>query len=391
MSSTLTTSVELPTPAGTFEPYILGEPGAYPRPEGPLRSRRFLAAAHVVCDPLAEPDGTGRARLDWDATMAYRHHLWSYGLGVADAMDTAQRGMGLDWETTVELIERSGAEAAACGGALVCGAGTDQLPAGPATLEAIEEAYLSQCAVVQDAGAQVVLLASRALCATERAGDDFHRVYGAILRQVSEPVVLHWLGEAFDPQLAGYWGSRQVDEAMDVVVDLICDNVDRIDGIKISLLDASLEVELRRRLPEGVRLYTGDDFNYPELIRGDGNRASDALLGIFDAIAPAASAALRTLDDGDVPAFEAILAPTVPLARHLFSAPTYHYKTGIVLLAYLNGHQSHFRMVGGLESARSVAHLAEIVRLADRAGLLVDPELAAARVRRVLAVAGIGT
>ena len=379
----------LPRSDGTFEHYSLGEPENFTRPSSPLTSRVFLAAAHVVCDPLAEPDGSGSARLDWDATLAFRRHLWSWGLGVAEAMDTAQRGMGLDWPTTAELIRRTGIEARAANGRLACGAGTDQLAPGPATRDAIVAAYLEQCAVVEEAGAQVILMASRALAASAAGPEDYLHVYETVLRQVSGPVILHWLGEAFDPQLAGYWGSTRVEVAMDAVVSLISANATRIDGIKISLLDAAHEVELRRRLPEGVRLYTGDDFNYPSLILGDGERASDALLGIFDPIAPAAAAALQALDSGDATQFEATLAPTLPLARHLFAAPTYHYKTGIVFLAYLNGHQDHFRMVGGLESARSVLHLAETFRLADRAGLLADPESAAERIRRYLALAGV--
>jgi hypothetical protein len=378
----------LPRSDGTLEPYVLGEPASFSRPRGPLRSRVFLAAIHVVCDPLAEPDGSGRPRLDWEATLAFRRHIWSWGLGVADAMDTAQRGMGLDWQATAELVRRSAAEARAVGGALSCGAGTDQLPHGSAPLDRVVEAYLEQCALVEGEGAGVILMASRALAASASGPDDYLRVYGAVLRQLRRPVILHWLGEMFDPQLAGYWGSRDPVTAMDVVASLISDHAPRIDGIKVSLLDAEYELELRRRLPDGVRLYTGDDFNYPELILGDGKRSSDALLGIFDPIAPAASAALQALDAGDPARYGELLAPTVPLARHVFSAPTFNYKTGIVFLAYLNGHQSHFRMVGGLESARSLVHLAETFRLADLAGLLADPEVAADRMRRLLALAG---
>ena len=383
-------SVILPRADGSLAVHQLTEPTAFPLPQAPLSSRVFFAAAHVVSDPWAEPDGSGRALLDWEATLNFRHHLWSYGLGVADAMDTAQRGGGLDWLAACELIRRTGAEAKAVGGALACGAGTDQLPPGVASLERIVDAYLEQCAVVDEAGAQVILMASRVLAASARGAEDYLTVYDAVLAQTNRPVILHWLGEMFDPQLSGYWGAQDPITAMDVVSELIARHATRVDGIKVSLLDVSHELELRRRLPRGVRLYTGDDFNYPELIRGEGDKASDALLGVFDAIAPAASAALQALDAGHVERFDEILAPTVPLARHIFSAPTYHYKTGIVLIAYLSGHQAHFRMVGGQESARSLIHLAQTFVHADRAGLLPDPELASARFGRLLAVAGVG-
>ncbi|MFC6886834.1 MULTISPECIES: dihydrodipicolinate synthase family protein [Actinomadura] len=360
----------------------MGEPRAYGPPPGPPSSRVAYAAAHVVPDPF----GGG---LDWDATLAFRRHLWSYGLGVAEAMDTAQRGMGLDWPATRELIARSGREAAACGGRIVCGAGTDQLPPCPAPLGGIVAAYEEQLAVVEEAGAVPVLMASRHLAAAARGPDDYAEVYGRLLPQVRRPAVLHWLGPMFDPALEGYWGSADPDAAGDALVELIAAHADRIDGVKISLLDADREIALRRRLPPGVRLYTGDDFHYPELIRGDASGHSDALLGVFDPIAPAAAAALQALDKGDTAAYDAILAPTVPLARHLFEAPTFHYKTGVVFLAWLAGHQRHFRMVGGLESARSVPHLVRLFRLADAAGLLPDPGLAADRMRAWLTVQGV--
>jgi hypothetical protein len=383
--------LELPRPDGTAETYAPGEPAAFEPPTGPLRSRVFYAAAHVVADPLAGGDPAGAAQLDWEATLAYRRHLWSWGLGVAEAMDTAQRGMGLDWEAARELICRSVAEARAVGGEIACGAGTDQLPAGrPASLDAVREAYLEQLGVVEGEGGRAVIMASRALAAAAQGPDDYRVVYDAVLGQASRPVILHWLGEQFDAQLRGYWGARDLDDASATVLELIADNAERIDGIKTSLLDADRERALRRALPAGVRLYTGDDLNFPELIRGDGERASDALLGVFDAIAPAASAALQALDAGDPAGFDERLAPTLPLARRLFEPPTPGYKTGIVFLAYLNGHQRHFRMVGGRESARSVLHLSEVFRLADRAGLLRDPDLAVERMRRVLALAGVG-
>ncbi len=383
-------AVLLPRADGSRSPYTPGEPSAFPRACGPARTRVAYAAAHVVADPLADNSPASPAQLDWDATLAYRRHLWSLGFAVAEAMDTAQRGMGLDWATTQELIRRSVAEARAVGGVVACGAGTDHLPpSASVTLADVQRAYEEQCTVVEGVGGRVILMASRALATCARTADDYAQVYDALLAQMSRPVILHWLGEMFDPALAGYWGARDLDAAMEACLQVIHRHAARIDGIKLSLLDADRERALRRRLPPGVRMYTGDDFNFAELIRGDDQGYSHALLGIFDAIAPAAAAALHALDAGDMDRYLAILAPTVPLSRHVFQAPTYYYKTGVVFLAYLNGHQSHFRMVAGLESARSVVHLAELFVLADQAGLLVDPELAGERVRRVLAVAGI--
>jgi hypothetical protein len=357
---------------------------------GPITSRVAYAAAHVVCDPLADYNPTAGGAIDWEATLAYRRRLWSCGLGVAEAMDTAQRGGGLSWDQAGELIRRSAAEARACGGLIACGAGTDQLPAASTySLAEVTTAYTEQCALVEKAGSRIILMASRALAACAKGPDDYRRVYGAILSQVKEPVILHWLGDMFDPALTGYWGFRDLDRAADVCLAVIEDHVAKVEGIKISLLDADREIAFRRRLPAGVRLYTGDDYNYPALIRGDEWGYSDALLGIFDAIAPAAGAALRALGDGDLNRYEALFGPTVPLARHIFAPPTQYYKTGIVFLAYLNGHQNHFRMLGGQESTRSVAHLGELFMLADQAGLLEDPERAVTRMRLVLALAGI--
>ena len=387
----MSTTVSLPRPDRTVEAYrTRGAQRSWPRPAGPIACRIAYAAAHVVADPLADADPTTRTAIDWDATLAYRRHLWSYGLAVAEAMDTAQRGMGLDWQASQELIRRSLAEARAAGGVIACGAGTDHLAPGTGvTLDDVERAYAEQCGFVEDCGGRVILMASRALARAARTPDDYLRVYGAVLRQIRQPVILHWLGDMFDPQLAGYWGSSDIPAAMELCLAVIREYRSKIDGIKISLLDAGHEIAMRRRLPIGIRMYTGDDFSYDRLIVGDEHGFSHALLGIFDAIAPAASAALQALDAGDAAAFQAILAPTVPLSRHIFQAPTYSYKTGIVFLAYLNGHQRHFRMVGGKESARSVLHLAELYRLADAAGLIVDAELAAERMRRVLAVAGV--
>ncbi|MEU4781251.1 dihydrodipicolinate synthase family protein [Micromonospora sp. NPDC023633] len=369
--------------------YRLTGGAGFPRPVAPPTSRIAYAAAHVVADPTAENIPGAPPVLDWDRTLAFRHHLWSYGFGVAEAMDTAQRGMGLDYPATRELIRRSAAEAGAVGGRIVAGVGTDQLPPGPATLAEVARAYREQLDDVRAAGARPVLMCSRHLAAAARSPEDYLRVYDELLSAADEPVVLHWLGPMFDPALAGYWGSTDLDEAADTVVELIKAHDTRVDGIKVSLLDADREVALRRRLPAGVRLYTGDDFHYPELIRGDASGHSDALLGVFAAIAPAAAAALAALDRGEREAYDAIFAPTVPLARHIFAAPTWHYKTGIVFLAWLTGHQDHFTMVGGAQSGRSPAHLATLLTLADAAGLLPDADLAAARARALFTVAGV--
>ncbi|NBE52105.1 dihydrodipicolinate synthase family protein [Streptomyces boluensis] len=377
--------LELRLPSGLHR---LRTPEALDAPEGPITSRVVYAAAHVVADPLAENGPGAPAAVDWDTTLAFRRHLWSLGLGVADAMDTAQRGMGLDWSATRELITRSGAEARAVGGRLACGVGTDQLTVAR-SLPAVIDAYQEQLAVVEEAGAQPIVMASRALAAVAKGPEDYLHVYGEVIDTASQPVILHWLGEMFDPALAGYWGGANLDDATDTVLDLIRENAPRVDGIKVSLLDADREIALRRALPEGVRLYTGDDFNYPRLIRGDEVGHSDALLGIFDPIAAVAAAAMRALDVGDTARYDALMAPTLPLARHLFAAPTYHYKTGVVFLAWLAGHQSHFTMVAGAQSGRSVSHLTELFRLADEAGVLPDPELAVHRMRQFLQVSGV--
>jgi uncharacterized membrane protein YgcG len=357
--------------------YPVGPARDWPDAAPPPRSRRVYAAAHVV----AGPDGT----VDWDETLAFRRYLWRLGFGVADAMDTAQRGMGLDWPTTAELIRRSAAESAGAGagglgGVLACGAGTDQLAlAARPGLADVLAAYRQQIEVVEGAGATVILMASRALAAAATGPEDYLSVYGTLLAEARAPVILHWLGAMFDPALAGYWGSDDLDAAADTVVALIAAHPAKVDGIKVSLLDREREVALRRRLPAGVRLYTGDDFHYPELILGDGAGFSDALLGIFDGIARPAAAALARLDAGDRAGYLAALEPTVPLARHIFAAPTYHYKTGLAFLAWLNGQQSHFRMVGGYQTARGAAHLARLFVLADQAGVLADPSLAVHR------------
>ncbi|MGW4703756.1 dihydrodipicolinate synthase family protein [Streptomyces sp. NPDC004285] len=381
-------TIRLPSPDGATRAY---EPRAEPlafTAAGPPASRTVFSAAHVVADPYADTTPGAPAAVDWDATLAFRRHLWSHGLGVAEAMDTAQRGMGLDWAGAAELIRRSAAEAHGVGGRIVCGVGTDQLT-GPAGLPEIRAAYEEQLAVVEASGAQAVVMASRALAAAARGPEDYLDLYGHLLRQASEPVVLHWLGPMFDPALDGYWGSADLDTATGTFLDVIAAHPDKVDGIKVSLLDARREVGLRRRLPEGVRCYTGDDFHYPELIAGDEQGFSHALLGIFDPLGPLAAEAVRILDTGDVDGFRRTLDPTVALSRHLFQPPTRFYKTGVVLLAWLAGHQDHFTMVGGLQSARSLPHLARAYELADGLGLFPDPARAESRMRALLTVHGV--
>lgn len=386
-------ALRLPLPDGRIEPFTPSGTPVPATPAPPARSRVAFAAAHVVADPRGDNAPGAPAVIDWEHTLGFRRHLWSLGLGVAEAMDTAQRGMGLDWPATQELIRRSAGLAREVGGRIAVGVGTDQLEPGDHTLDAVTEAYTEQLAVAEDAGAQPILMASRALCAAASSPDDYHRVYGKLLAQATGPVILHWLGDMFDPALAGYWGTGPgpdgLDRAAGVVLEVIEAHREKVDGIKVSLLDADREIALRRRLPEDVRLYTGDDFNYPDLIRGDQKRHSDALLGVFAAIAPSAAAALRALDDDDHDTYDRLFTPTVPLARQLFAAPTYYYKTGIAFLAWLNGHQPGFTMVGGLQSGRSIPHLAQTFRLADAAGALADPDLAMTRFRTLLTVSGI--
>ncbi|MGX1300968.1 hypothetical protein RKD35_002456 [Streptomyces albogriseolus] len=382
------TTLHLPDANGALRAY---EPRTEPlalAPGAPFTSRTVFSAAHVVADPYADTTPDSPAAVDWDATLAFRRHLWAHGLGVAEAMDTAQRGMGLDWAGAAELIRRSAAEAKAAGGRIACGVGTDQLTGGPATLAEVRAAYEEQLAVVEESGAQAILMASRALAATARGPEDYLEVYGHLLRQSAEPVILHWLGPMFDPALEGYWGSSDLDTATGTFLDVIAAHPDKVDGIKVSLLDARREIDLRRRLPKGVRCYTGDDFHYPELIAGDEQGFSHALLGIFDPLGPLAAQAVRVLDTGDTDGFRALLDPTVELSRHLFQAPTRFYKTGVVFLAWLAGHQTHFTMVGGLQSARSLPHLARAYELADRLGLFPDPKLAEDRMRTLLHLYG---
>ncbi len=407
----MTAQIGLP---GRAEPLTIPDPGwaaCYPPPV----SRRVYAAAHVAAHP-------GGEAIDWESTMRFRDHLWAHGFGVAEAMDTAQRGMGLSWEQASELIARSAARASqhgakqirsdrAGGGGegaagpgggspergepgaagLVCGVGTDQLRDGERhPIARIISAYQEQMAVVQaaGAGARVVLMASRALAASARGARDYLGVYGELLSHAEQPVILHWLGEAFDPALRGYWGSGEFGAAADTVLELIDRAGGRVDGVKLSVLDAGHEVALRRRLPAGVRLYTGDDFDYADLIRGDGHGHSDALLGAFAAITGPAAAALAALDRGDLAGYDAAIAPTVPLSRLLFEQPTYHYKVGVAFLAWLNGLQPHFAMLGGLERQRPAGHLIRVFEMAAAARALAEPDLAVERMNWLLA--GLG-
>ncbi|MER8442157.1 dihydrodipicolinate synthase family protein [Mesorhizobium sp. M1066] len=381
--------------------FLPGEDGRSARyvlvgqPVQPMIGARFsriaYAAAHVVADPLATTDPWSRPVVDWDRTMAFRHHLWRLGFRIAEAMDTSQRGMGFDWTNAQELIRRSIAEARTVDGAdLASGAGTDHLaPAAARTLDDVITAYEQQFAFIEGLGGKAIMMASRALAAVAKGPDDYVSVYDRILSQSSGKVILHWLGDMFDPALRGYWGSSDFEAALDTVVAIIERHAGKVEGIKISLLDAGKEVALRSRLPEGVFMFTGDDFNYPELIAGDGRKHSHALLGIFDAIAPVANAALAKLAEGDRTGYDALMAPTVPLSRKIFEAPTEYYKAGIVFMAWLNGHQDHFAMIGGMQSARGIRHYADVFRLADQAGLLADPDLAVARMKSLCTVAGI--
>lgn len=386
----LKNAIKLVWPDGSIYNYSPTREPLLPARQHPFKTRVAFAAAHVVLDPLKTAEPMTHPVVDWESTLAYREYLWSLGFGVAEAMDTAQRGMGLNWPLALELIQRSTAAAKARGAMVASGAGTDHLPPAPhLTLQDVTDGYLQQCEAIEAVDGCVILMASRALAAVARHADDYAAVYATVLRQVRQPVILHWLGPMFDPALQGYWGGATIAEAMQNCLAVIRAHQGKIDGIKVSLLDAELEIAMRRYLPHGVRMYTGDDFNYDRLILGDELGHSDALLGIFDAIAPAASLALAALDADDLPRYHQLLEPTVPLSRHIFASPTQHYKAGVVFLAFLNGFQSHFRMVGGLESARSTAHLCELFVLADKAGVLRNPELAMERMRNFLLLAGV--
>ncbi len=380
--------IALPDATGSRSDYTLvGAPlpvASLPRDS----ARTVYAAAHVVASPFGDHDPSGPAAPDWEATLAFRRHLAGLGVGIAEAMDTAQRGMGLDWPGALELIRRTREDLP---DALVAnGCGTDHLaPADTRSPDDVRRAYLEQLEAIQRLDARAILMASRALARVAKSADDYRRVYGDVLAECEHPAILHWLGAMFDPQLAGYWGSDRFEEAMETVLSIIGDNAAKIDGIKISLLDRDREIVLRRRLPDAVKMYTGDDFNYPELIEGDDQGYSHALLGIFDPLAAAAAHAVDLLGKGDVRGFRNTLDPTVPLARLIFSPPTLHYKTGVVFLAWLNGFQDHFVMLGGAQAMRPLPYFTGIFRLADGCGLLRDPELAVTRMRRLLALYGV--
>jgi len=382
-------SLILPRPDRSLERYkIIGVPVVATPWQGQF-SRTAFAACHIVVDPLADYDPWHSTQIDWDQTIAFREYIWGLNLGVAEAMDTAQRGMGLPWFKALELIRRT-SSAAGSGSLIISGCGTDQLaPEDARTIDDVIRAYEEQMSAVEAAGSRIVLMASRALARIAKSSDDYVRVYRRILGQVRQPVVLHWLGTMFDPALSGYWGHSNPHKAMDVVSEIINENQSKVDGIKISLLDVNYELKLRKRLPEVVKMYTGDDFNYAELIAGDQQWHSHALLGAFNCIAPSASAALAKLSEGDLDGYHKILKPTEKVSRHIFVAPTQYYKAGVVFMAYLNGHQNHFIMAGGLESARSTLHLAELFRLADANGLLRDPELALRRMRLIMVSRGV--
>jgi hypothetical protein len=384
--------VNLPNQDGSVSAYRLkNSPVEIKKRKASSFNRIAYAAAHVVADPFADNDPWLTPAIDWERTLAFRHHLWDLGFGVAEAMDTAQRGMGLGWPEAKDLIGRALREASTRDDALIaCGVGTDHLVPGPdVNVDTIIAAYEEQMEAVEAHNGRIILMASRALAAVAKGPDDYKHVYDRVLGQVKEPVIIHWLGEMFDPALEGYWGEADHMAAMDVSLEVIAANAAKVDGIKISLLSKEKEIAMRRRLPGSVKMYTGDDFNYAELIAGDEAGYSHALLGIFDAIAPAASAALEALGNGGENEFFDILEPTVPLSRHIFKAPTRFYKTGVVFLAYLNGLQDHFTMIGGQESTRSTLHLAELYRLADAARVLIDPELAERRMREIMSVRGV--
>ena len=383
-------TIQLPTPAGAIERHVLaGKPLPRVRPAAPF-NRIVLSAAHVVADPYADANPSDGGRIDWDKTLEYRRYLADLGLGIAEAMDTAQRGMGLGWEESLQLIRRTRAELSDSRVPLFNGCGTDHLdPASVKSLDAVVDAYLEQVDAIQAAGGRLILMASRALARVARSPEDYVSVYRRVLAQVDQPVILHWLGDMFDPALAGYWGTSDLTAARDVALQVIAESAAKVDGIKISLLDKQREIDMRRLMPAGVKMYTGDDFNYPELIAGDEQGYSHALLGIFDAIAPAASLAMSELAAGNRDRFLEILAPTVPLSRHIFRAPTQYYKTGVVFLAFLNGHQSHMAMLAGHQAMRSLPYFVDLFKLADAAGLLSQPELAVARMKTFLAYYGV--
>ncbi|MEV0946521.1 dihydrodipicolinate synthase family protein [Rhodococcus sp. NPDC049939] len=382
-------SVSLPAADRAVMHLVLGEPAKLNVRATPPTSREVYAASHVVADPIRASAGNASDQIDWEATLRLRRDLWSLGLGVAESMDTAQRGMGLDWTAAKELAVRTLAEAKSVGGRAVVGVGTDQLKSERPSLAEIRDAYIEQIDAIESNGGDVVMMASRHLARAAERPDDYRTVYDAVLSAARRPVILHWLGTVFDPALDGYWGAEDRSVAIDTVVEIIVAHRDKVRGIKVSLLDQSLEIALRERMPAGVRVFTGDDYNYVDLIAGDGTHSSDALLGAFAAIGPFASAAFAHLDADDIQGFKTILRPTESLSRLIFASPTQYYKVGVAWLAYLTGKQNHFRMIGGFETGRSLLHLADLVRAADAIGLFPNPDLTADRASAYFAVHGI--
>lgn len=381
--------IRLPaTATGSIEIYtMVANPVAPEAPPTPS-PRRFIAAAHIVADPFSPGDPSTTNSIDWDATLRFRRHLDSLGLSIAEAMDTAQRGMGLVWPQALDLVKNTLKEIE--GKRVYSGCGTDDLRIDrPRDLEDVVRQYLAQAYELQKVGSRIILMCSRDLCRLARSAKDYVDVYGRVLAECDEPVVLHWLGPMFDPELSGYWGAHEFEAAASTVLEIIEGNPNKVDGIKVSLLDKDKEINLRRRLPHGVVMYTGDDFNYPDLIAGDETHLSHALLGIFDPIAPLLPAALNRLASNDTAGFLKTLEPTLPLARHIFQAPTKYYKSGVVFIAWLNGFQDHFVMVHGAQGMRSLPHYVECFRMADGAGLLNDPVLAKSRMQDFLRLYGV--
>jgi hypothetical protein len=400
--------VQLPNLRGTPRPYRL-RPAftAAPVPgTRPCFSRLAYAAAHVVAKPAngaAAADPRSPDSVDWDATLRFRRHLWHLGFGIAEAMDTAQREI-LGWENAARLLDMTLADARAePGRGVIGGAGTDTLATSTPTLRQVIDAYVAQAEFIHERGGRVILFPTHFLPRHFPAPGHYLEVYRAVTQEVSKPVFLHWLGDMFAPALRGYFPG-------DSFRRITQDNP-KVLGVKLSLLDQRLEEAIRRRIaPQGQVVLTGDDFNFPALIRGgkgagDGrgfqSRAfhfegrgfpvgdySHGLLGIFDGIARVASRALICLAQGDAREYDRLMAPTVPLSRHIFKAPTQHYKAGLVFLAYLNGHQSHFHLLADAEQRRDMAHYVELFKLANAAGVLDDPESAYERFQPVLRNAG---
>ncbi|PSL17220.1 dihydrodipicolinate synthase family protein [Shimia abyssi] len=380
--------IALPDTSGVLSDYHLTGTPIPPTPLGANPARVVFSAAHVVADPFSANDPTGRASVDWGKTMEFRAYLSDLGIGIAEAMDTAQRGMGLDWPGALELITRTKTEFP---DALVFnGCGTDQLdPSDATSLDDVTAAYLEQVEAIQKVGGRIIFMASRALARLATSPDDYIKVYGEVLQACDQPVILHWLGDMFDPALSGYWGTDSFDAAMETTLAIMSQNADKVDGIKISLLDKDKEILMRRRMPEGIKMYTGDDFNYPELIAGDDQGFSHALLGIFDPLAVAVGKAVGQLGAGDTQGFRDTLDPTVPLARLIFRAPTQYYKTGVVFLAWLNGFQDHFIMLNGAQATRPLPYFVDCFKLAEQNGLLRDPDMAVDRMQKLLGVYGV--